>query len=449
MRTPRLMAAAGAVAIVAAACGDGGSGTGDAIDISSPPDTSITGEVSILHAFTGAEDLAGLGAMIEDFNAMYPDITVEEQGDNNFESLARTRVGSGQAPDIIFHPQPGLLSDFYNDGATFVLEPPGDLGDRLVGGLLELGTINGDFTAVPMRLSLKSLVWYNVPAFEAGGYDIPVTWAELQALTEQIAADGDVTAPWCIGVESGDATGWVATDWVEDILLRALGPDQYDEWVAGDLAFSSDEVSGAIEQYMAPIWTNDDYVFGGQQNIAREYFGTAVNGILTGEGGECMLHRQATFIEGFIAEADPDAKYGEDYDFFFLPEIEGGAGGMPALGGGDFAAMYSDNPAAAEFMKFLTTAEAGEGWGAVGGFLSPYTTFDSSVYPSESTRRAGELLSDATSFRFDGSDQMPADVGSSSGAGSFWNQMTAWITGQTSLEEALTAIDEKYAEVAG
>lgn len=444
MRTMRLTAAIGAVAMLAAACGGGGDdATGDVIDISSEPDTSVEGEISILHAFTGDADVSGLNAIIDAFESEYPNITVEEQGDNSFESLARTRVSSGQAPDIILHPQPGLLNDFYNDGATFVMSQPDNLESDLVPGLVELGTIGDDFVAVPMRLSLKSLVWYNVPAFEAGGYEVPETWDDMLALTEEVAASGDVEAPWCIGMESDDATGWVATDWVEDILLRTIGPEAYDEWVAGDLDFASDEVSSAIEEYMAPIWTNDDYVFGGQENIAREPFGTSVIGIID---GDCMFHRQATFIESFISDNRPDAEYGTDYDFFFLPSIDE-EWGDPALGAGDFAAMYSDDPAAAEFMKFLSQAEAGEGWAAQGGFLSPFTTFDNSVYPTESTRSAAELLQGADAFRFDGSDLMPADVGASSADGSFWNEMTAWVTGQATLEEALTSIDEQYDSV--
>lgn len=445
-RFGRGIAATAVLGMALAACGGGGGeGTGDTIDISSEADTSVSGEVTILHAFTGEADVAGLNAIIDDFEEMYPDISVTEEGSNSFEELARSRVGSGQAPDIILHPQPGLLTDFYNNGDTFVLSKPDSLETDLIGGLTDLGTINGDYTAVPLRLSLKSLVWYNVPAFEAGGYEIPETWDELMQITMDVAENGDVEAPWCIGIESDQATGWVATDWVEDILLRTIGPDRYDEWVTGDLDFASEEVQGAIEEYMVPIWTNDDYVFGGQEQIARENFGSSVNGITTGEGGDCMLHRQATFIEGFITD-NTSAEYGTDYDFFFLPQIDEEFG-KPALGGGDFAAMYTDNEAAAEFMKFLTTAEAGEGWAAAGGYLSPFATFDSGVYPTESSRTAGELLANADSFRFDGSDLMPADVGASAEDGAFWNEMTAWITEQASLEEALTSIDEQYDSV--
>ncbi len=56
------------------------------------------------------------------------------------------------------------------------------------------------------RYSGKSLVWYPKKAWDAAGYQVPQTWDELLALTQQIADDGDT--PWCIGIESGAATGW-------------------------------------------------------------------------------------------------------------------------------------------------------------------------------------------------------------------------------------------------
>ena len=443
LRVWRPVAVVMALALVAVACNGN----------DEPAETADSGEVTILHAFTGEEDVAGLTAILDDFMDEFPNITVLEEGTGDFESLARTRIGAGNAPDIILHPQPGLLEDFWNQGVVQPLDDVVDidrLEEELVGGLLDLVTFDGQLYAVPMRLSLKSLVWYNPATFEAGGYSIPETWDEMMELTEAMAADDIVNAPWCIGMESGDATGWVATDWVEDILLRTIGVDAYDDWVAGDLAFSSPEVKGAIEEYMVPIWTNDDFVFGGQAQIAREPFGTAVNGILGDPADgelECGLHRQATFIEGFILETDPGAEFGVDYDFFYLPPIDE-AHGNPTMGGGDFAAVYTDNPAANTLIDWLTTPEAGEGWAAQGGFLSPFApVFDASVYPSDSARTASDILAEATSFSFDGSDVMPGDVGSSSQSGSFWIEMTNWIQGQKDLETALADIDALFEEV--
>jgi alpha-glucoside transport system substrate-binding protein len=441
-RAWRPLAAATTLAVLAAACagGDnGGAGEGPTQD-----DLAEEGSITILHAFTGDEDTDGLRAMIADFNEEYPDISVSEEGSNDFESLARTRIGAGNAPDIILHPQPGLLEDFYNQGVVVPLDglfDPADFDGQLVDGLLDLSDFDGSTYAFPMRLSLKSLVWYNPATFDANGYSIPETWDDMLALSDQMVGDG--IAPWCIGIESGDATGWVATDWVEDILLRTIGPDAYDDWIAGELAFSSDEVSGAIEEYMVPIWTNDDYVFGGQQQIARENFGSSVTGIL-GDDPECGLHRQATFIEGFILENAPDAEFGTDYDFFYLPPIDDGIG-RPTMGGGDFAALYTDNGAAATFIDWLANPEAGEAWAERGGFLSPFApVFDGSIYPTDSSRVASDILADSDFFRFDGSDAMPGDVGSSSQSGSFWIEMTNWITGQKDLETALSDIDALY-----
>lgn len=452
MSNKRLLAALLLVlAVIASACAGGDDGDDGASEGAGGGEVEAadSGELTILHAFTGDADVAGLQAIIDAFNEEYPDIEVSQEGSNDFESLARTRVGSGTPPDIMLHPQPGLLEDFVSQG---VVEPLDEIdlaaieGD-LVGGLADLVTFDGELYAFPVRLSFKSLVWYNKPVFDAAGYEIPETWDDMLALTEQIAADGEY-APWCIGIESGDATGWTATDWVEDILLRTLGLEQYNAWVAGELDFASPEVQGAIEEYMVPIWTNDEYVNGGRENIAREAFGTAVNGILGGEDGECVLHRQATFIEGFISEADPEAEFGTDYDFFYLPPIDPEIG-SPALGAGDLAARYTDNGAAVTFMEFLATAEAGEGWAAQGAYLSPFTTFDDSIYPTDSARRAAELLNEADFFAFDGSDLMPGDVGSSSQQGSFWLEMTNWISGNTELGDALSNIDALYDQVAG
>ena len=108
------------------------------------------------------------------------------------------------------------------------------------------------------RFNGKSLVFYPKAAFEAAGYEVPTTWDELMALTQTIADDGDPA--WCIGIESGVATGWAATDWTE-MMLRTTSLENYDAWVTGDLPFASPEVKCC--RTWSEIWLNDDYVFGG------------------------------------------------------------------------------------------------------------------------------------------------------------------------------------------
>ena len=180
---------------------------------------------------------------------------------------------------------------------------------------------------------MKSLVWYAKDDFDASGYTIPETWDELLALSDQIVADGGT--PWCIGIESQAATGWVGTDWVEDVMLRTTSLENYDAWVAGDLKFDSPEVRNAFET-VGNIWFKEGYVYGGRDQITTTFFGDSPAGLFT-DPPNCFLHRQASFITGEFTRLFPEAKYKEDYDFFYLPPIDDQYG-RPALGAADIYA---------------------------------------------------------------------------------------------------------------
>jgi alpha-glucoside transport system substrate-binding protein len=135
---------------------------------------------------------------------------------------------------------------------------------------LDVAVMEGQSAGVWHRYNAKSLVWYPVDDFEAAGYEVPETWDDLVALTQQIADDGDTA--WCIGIESGAATGWAATDWTEEMMLRTTSLENYDKWTTGELKFDSPEVKNAAET-LAKIWFNDDYVYGGRASIVTTFFG--------------------------------------------------------------------------------------------------------------------------------------------------------------------------------
>jgi alpha-glucoside transport system substrate-binding protein len=436
----RHAAAAAALALVATAClgqdaddsgGDAGGGAEGAGEGSADGES---GTVTVLDAFTEPQDVAGFEALIAAFNEEYPDISVSREGSPSFEETALTRVEGGNPPDVIMHPQPGLLEDFIDRDAAQPLDflDTTELEDRMVPGTLETGTFEDELYGLQVRLSLKSLVWYPQPAFDDAGYEVPETWDDMVALTEQIAGEG--TTPWCIGVESGAATGWTATDWVEDIMLRLHGPDVYDDWVTNDLAFDSPEVTEAFE-YVEEIWLNDEYVFGGTPSIIQTNFGDAPLPMFE-DPPACFLHRQASFIQQSFPE---DGEFGSDYDFFLLPEIDSEIG-APALTAGDLAALYTDNEAAKTFIEFMTTTAAQEAWAAEGSFLCSLTDCDTSAYPNEAFTQQGELLAEAPFARFDASDLMPGAVG----AGTFWTETVAWVSGNQDLETTLGNIQSSW-----
>jgi hypothetical protein len=109
-------------------------------------------------------------------------------------------------------------------------------------------------------VNVKSLVWYVPENFEDAGYEVPETMEDLLALSAQIVEDGET--PWCIGLGSGAATGWPATDWVEDIMLRTQPPEVYDGWTTGEIPFSDPRVLNALETFGTFVFS-DGWVQGG------------------------------------------------------------------------------------------------------------------------------------------------------------------------------------------
>ncbi|MFW5828181.1 MAG: ABC transporter substrate-binding protein, partial [Alkalispirochaeta sp.] len=227
--------------------------------------------VNIFGAFVDT-DAARFEASMEPFEEE-TGIEIEYEGSGDFESLITVRTEGGDPPDIAAFPQPGLMQDMVDRGNVVDVSSFMDmdyLQEQYDQSWIDLSDYNDIIAGVWYRASVKSLVWYPVPEFSEAGYEVPETWDEMIELSEQMVEDGNT--PWTIGMESSGATGWVATDWLEDIMLRLHPPEVYDRWVTGDLEFDSPEVREAME-YMEEIWMNSDFVRGGTESILTVPFG--------------------------------------------------------------------------------------------------------------------------------------------------------------------------------
>lgn len=362
-------------------------------------------------------------------------IDIAYEGSKEFEATINVRVNGGNAPDIADFPQPGLLANIAKSGkvvdvSTFLDQAT--MQKKYNQSWLDMATMDGAngkiMAGVWARSSVKSLVWYNKKEFDAAGYTVPKTWDELLALTDQIAKDGDPA--WAIGIESGAATGWPATDWVEDIMLRTTSPENYDKWVKGELPFTDPIVKNAVQK-MSEIWLKDGAVYGGTKSIVSTAFGDSPKALFDNPP-KAWLHRQASFITSFFPEG---LKAGEDYDWFPLPSIDPQYG-TPALVAGDIYAMFNDRPEVRAVMEFFTTGESIKTWIQSGGVIAPMNDADPSWYSTDVERRMAEFVQNATSIRFDGSDLMPGAVG----AGTFWKGMTDYVSGTVNLDKAMEEI---------
>jgi alpha-glucoside transport system substrate-binding protein len=347
-------------------------------------------------------------------------IEVSYEGITDYETVLSTRVDGGNAPDIAQIAQPGLMRSFASEGSLVSL---GDwfntdqLGQDYIQSFIDLGSLDGELFGIFFKGDLKSIVWYPVQAFADAGYEPPATWDDLVALSNQIIADGNGN-PWCVSMEHGDATGWVATDWVEDILLRTAPVEIYDQWVAHEIPFDHPEVLEAAE-YMSQIWFADDFVYGGSTAINAIFVGDTQGPMFDAAGPQCWMHKQAAWIPEFWPEG---TQAGVDSSFFYFPPIEEEFG-SPVLGAGDQMVMFDDRPEVRAVMEYLATAEAAQGWIDAGGFVSPNQSVPLDWYSAYPNNELAAILNGADVFRFDASDTMPAEVG----AGTFWSGMIDWV----------------------
>lgn len=425
------IAAVAALALAGCSGGSGGSGSGDA-------DHTVT----IMGAFTDAQ----AKAFQADLNAWSKTsgVKVAYSGSSDFQTAIVAKSAAGNPPDIAIFPQPGVLQ-----GQTKTLYPLDELGVDVASvtsdeahGLGDIAQFDGKTYGLPYSINVKSLVWYNPAAFQKAGLVVPKTDDELTAL-EKTISDKGLGYPWCVGIESGAATGWPATDWLEEYVLRQNGLDTYKKWVTGDVKFSDAPIKKAGEK-VAQMLLASGQVNGGGAAAATTSFQTAGNQLWADgkANGQCFMMKQGSFIADFfpddvkaaIAKGDTST-----VNFFQVPSAAGEQNTME--GGGDLVGAYSKDASTAKVVKYLVSKDFGtNGYASQAIFLSPHNTFDTTKYTSVLQKNAAELLKNSDVFGFDASDQMPAQVGS----GTEWKFLTQWFAGQISMDSAFQQIDASW-----
>ncbi|MGF1645629.1 MAG: ABC transporter substrate-binding protein [Kineosporiaceae bacterium] len=370
-------------------------------------------------------------------------ITVEWNDSGEFEQQLPVRVQGGDAPDLAPIPQPGLLRSLIASGAI----PPADeeyeafARENFPEEWIDFGSVDGQFYAAPLGSNVKSLVWYSPSYFEENGLEVPETWDDLIALTDEVQelmAGDDVSRPWCVGIESGGATGWVVTDWMEDIVLREAGVDVYDQWVTNEIPFDDPQILAAAER-AGEILTDPERVNGGHGDVRSITITAFQEGGLPILDDQCALHRQASFYANQWGE---DVTVAEDGDVFafYLPPIDPDQG-SPVLVAGEFLAAFNDEPATLAVQRYMASGEYANTKAALGAWVSANEGLDIANVESPIDQLSVEILQDPeTVSRFDGSDQMPSEVG----AGSFWSEATAWINGDVDAATMIGNIEASW-----
>jgi len=439
--TPRrLFALFGAMglALTAAACG-GNTASND--NLSKPECaafkdyTGISGKTVTIYASIRDTEADLLQQSWKEFTDC-TGVKISYEGSGEFETQLKVRVDGGRAPDIAFIPQPGLIETFAKAGK---LKPASDkakttASENYSADWLRYSTFDGKFYGAPLGSNVKSFVWYSPKMFKDKNWKIPTSWDELIALSNTIAGTG--IKPWCAGIESGVATGWPATDWIEDVLLRDQGPDVYDQWVAHKIPFNDPKIVSATDK-VGSILKNGNFVNGGigdVKSIATTAFQEGGIPITT---GKCAMHRQASFYANQWPQGTKVDENGDVFAFYF-PSIDPSK--KPVLGAGEFTVAFADRPEVQAVQTYLASAHHANSRAKLGNWVSANKKLDLANVANPIDKKSVQILQDPSAiFRFDGSDLMPSAVG----AGSFWKEMTNWITGKDT-KSALDAIEASW-----
>ncbi len=343
------------------------------------------------------------------------------------QAILDTRVQAGNPPDIAFWNI--VQVEQYQDQIV----PINELGvdtDNYPQFWQNLGTVGGEWRALPVKSDIKTIIWYSPVNFEAFGYEVPQTWEELEALVEQMVADGNV--PWSMGFESGDATGWTGSDFIQDIMLVQQGPDYVLGIIDGSVPYNDDGVRQAWETYGQ--WAKDpEYTVGGAQGTLSTGFLDAIY-LAFQDPPQAMMVRQSGFAGGEIQAQFPGLEYGTDFDFFQVPDAEGLQGGM------DWMMAFNDSPAVQAIFAYMSSDFGGQRWAEVGFDLTPNLAGEG-AYQDPVLEKAGSFLAETQGFTPDIGDTIPGGFGSAK-----WNGIIEYVNDSQDLDTILDRLADAQAQ---
>jgi alpha-glucoside transport system substrate-binding protein len=421
-------------ACTAATPSPGGGGGSQAPGASQGEEDLSGAEVTVIGTWTDTEEQAFL-AMVAPWEEQ-TGATVKYQGTRAINDILAAGIPTGVLPDLAGLPGPGQMAEYATAGALKPLDDVLDVAtyvEETSPALVALGQVEGTTYGVFIKAAVKGLIWFN-PTLHDYTDSPPATWDDLKSEGE--ANQGNAEALWCLGIESGDASGWPATDWIEDILLHQAGPDVYNQWWAGEIPWTDPAIQTAFETYKNDVVDNS---YGGGTNAVATKFDLAGDPLFADPPG-CEFFHQASFITGLGAFKDKTA--GTDYNAFPFPAINDEFANA-VEGAGDLFGMFHDTPAAKSLMRYLVTAEAQDIWVKAGGALS--ANKNATSYPDDISALMGGMVTGAEQFVFDASDQMPTAMNAA-----FWQHMVSLTAGQETVEEALAALqtvaEDAYSE---
>lgn len=398
----------------------------------------IGGQVTVVGVNGGVE-----GEIIEATFEPFEEATgidVVYQGTSDANTVVQTGVAAGNPPDVFNAANAGALPGYARAGDLVPLDDLFDrdeLEDQFGSALLDSATVDGTLYGIWNEVD-NFMLWYNAQTYE--GPTAPESWDELQEWATT-AAQVEGPAPWCMGLESGAASGVPGAHFISNLILRKYGPEVVAQLAAGELPFTSPEVEDGFRMF-GEIATQPEMVEGGPTGVLATRTVDAGNGLFSNPQ-RCELLGWGNYAAGLITAANPAVTPGEDLDFFRYPSIEDEYANTEMVSGHVMYA-FNDTPQVRAFMRYYASPEAQALLASSGQWVVGNRDVPLDTYPNEISRRAAEQYLDSDEVVLAPVSQLPAPV-----VLEFYRSVVAYVQDPASLDTILTSLEAKRLEVTG
>jgi alpha-glucoside transport system substrate-binding protein len=415
-------------AVLLAGCSSGG-GT-----------ASAPGDISIWVAWGGAE-LKSFRDVLKPFETANPDVHIHITTNRDSTTQIANGIESGtELPDIApGTTDPIQIKNWVSKGAMKPLETfmEGAMAPYMSntypalvnapGGAADdpyIGIIGGKHYMLMIKTQVKGLFWYNKKVFTGTA---PKTFDDLLAINpSQYGAQ----KLFCAAIESGAASGWPASDQIDNIIMRQNDANFYTDWINGKVKFTDPQIKLGYQTYLKEVSAAN--VYGGSNTVLSTNFGKAGDPLFKSPPG-CLFLEQATFIASFFTQNKPGLVAGTDFDFFGHPSMGNSQFDGNVNGFYDNLAVYNDKPGVRKLMQYLSTAPAQQIWADDGGTLGGIKSL---TYKDPIFQRAAEVASSAKNLLVTAGDFMPSDM-----RNAFWKSLLDVTRDPGSLDSVLKHLD--------
>src|SRR2546426_4186434 len=177
---------------------------------------------------------------------------------------------------------------------------------------LYIGIVGGKHYELMVKTQVKGLFWYNKKVFTGTA---PKTFDEMLAISpSQYGAQ----KLFCAGLESGGASGWPASDQIDNIIMRQSGDKLYTDWIQGKVKFTDPAIKLGYQTYLKEVSAAN--VYGGAHTPPSSAFQRAGQPPFAAPPRGWFLLPRPLFPSLFL-EDHPNLKAGVDFDFFGHPPL--------------------------------------------------------------------------------------------------------------------------------